>query len=141
MAMGKSPTKTRRRAGIALALLSIAVVSGAQAAELTPHRGEILVNSGAGYRVTEGMMELKSGDAIFARPQSHASLIYGDGCAIDIAPGSVVWVRPSSPCTALGGPPPAHDPEPALTPRVTFDRDWLRDGAAQINRRKPPAGP
>jgi hypothetical protein len=126
--------------GPVLAALSIAVASGVQAAEIRPLRGEILVNSGTGYRVIEGRVEIDAGNAIFVRPQAQASLIYADGCSVDIVPGAVVWVRPSSPC-AMPDASPVRDPEPGLTPRAIFDPGWLQDGAAQINRRKPPAGP
>jgi hypothetical protein len=127
--------------GAVLAAASSAVALGAQAAEIRPLRGEILVNSGAGYRVIEASVEIEVGSAIFARPQAHARLIYADGCSVEIVPGSVIWVRPRSPCALPEGASPPRDPEARLAPRVTFDPRWLRDGAPHLNRRKPPAGP
>ncbi len=125
----------------ALAAVAAAPPAFAQLAEVSPVHGEILVNAGAGFRLITGAARLKPGDATFARSKALGRLVYADGCSIDVAPGSVIWVRAQSPCRADAGTPPSRDPEPILRPGAAFDPAWLAVGAAQIDSRKPPAGP
>ncbi len=125
----------------ALATVAAASPALAQVAEVSPVRGEILVNAGGGFRAITGAAPLQSGDATFARSKALGRLVYADGCSIDVAPGSVIWVRAQSPCKANAGTPTSRDPEPTLRPGAIFDPTWLVDGAALIDSRKPPAGP
>lgn len=109
------------------------------AAKIVPIKGNILVTSGAGYQRVDGAMELKPGDAAIAAPDAQASLIYDDGCVVDVKPGMVAWIEPTSPCAAgLGR---TRDPDPTLSAPRAFDPAWLVDGAALIKRNKIPAGP
>ncbi len=124
-----------------LAAVAAASRASAQMAEIHPVRGEILVNVGEGYRPIAGVVELKPGDAAMVGSRGLGQLIYADGCRVDVVPGSVVWIRARSPCTANASPAPSRDPEPALEPRMAFDPSWLTEGAALIDSRKPPAGP
>lgn len=116
-------------------------IASAQVAEVRPVRGEILVNTGVGFRAITETMQLKPGDAALAGDEASGSLIYEDGCRVDVVPGSLVWVRARSPCSADAGQPPPRDPEPTLVPRTNWDSSWLAGGAVMIDGRKPPAGP
>lgn len=124
-----------------LATIIATCVAAAQVAEVRPARGEILVNTGVGFRAITKTMQLKPGDAALAGDQASGSLIYEDGCRVDVGPGSLVWVRARSPCSADAGPPPPRDPAPTLVPRANWDSSWLAGGAVMIDGRKPPAGP
>ena len=84
---------------------------------------------------------LKVGDAAIAAPQGLGSLSYDDGCTIDVNPATIAWISAQSPCAADGARALSQDPAPVLQPRVKFDPNWLRDGAALIDGRKPAAGP
>ena len=117
------------------------MISSAQAAELRSVRGEILVSSGTGYRVIDGPVQVKLGDAVMANPQALGRLTFADGCSMDVVPGAIIWVRSRSPCSAAVDPPPHRDPEPALAPRVVFDPAWLVGAAVLIDGRRLPAGP
>jgi hypothetical protein len=123
------------------ALVAVAFALSAEAAEIRTVRGQVLINEGAGYRVIEGAVRLKAGDAAMAAPQGLGSLSYDDGCTIDVRPGTIAWIGTRSPCTADEDRDPSRDPVPVLQPRVKFDPNWLRDGAALIDGRKPAAGP
>lgn len=125
----------------AAVLAAIVLVSRAEAAEIRPVRGQILVNEGRGYRAIEGSVRLKIGDAAIAAPQGLGLLSYDDGCAIDVVPGAIAWIGPRSPCAAVEGVASSQVPAPVLQPRVKFDPNWLRDGAVLIDGRKSPAGP
>ena len=123
------------------ALSAIAIMVSAQAAEIALIRGEILANSGSGYRAIEGAEQLKSGDAIVPSLHSIGKLTYPDGCVVDVAPGSVTWVQSRSPCSLGADQRSRQDPAPTLPPRMAFNPVWLIEGAKQLVVRKPPAGP
>jgi hypothetical protein len=103
-----------------------------------PLSGEILVNSGAGYHRIVGAVKLKPGDAAIAEPNAQASLVYDDGCAIDVSPGMVAWVEQTSPCAKMSD---RRDPDPKLSAPRVFDPSWLDDGVARMTRHRNPAGP
>ena len=124
-----------------LATIIATCVAAAQVAEVRPVRGEILVNTGVGFRAITETVQLKPGDAALAGDEASGSLIYEDGCRVDVVPGSLVWVHARSPCSADAGQPPPRDPEPTLVPRTNWDSSWLAGGAVMIDGRKPPAGP
>ena len=122
----------------ALAALSLLFVTSlAQATKAVPMDGQVLVNTGAGYRVIVDAVELKPGDSVIANFRSLGSLVYPDGCRVEVVPGSIAWVEPLSPCTAAA----ARDPEPKLAAPNAFDPAWLRVGAALVGGGKRPAGP
>jgi hypothetical protein len=112
--------------------------SPALVAEVVPVKGEVLANTGTGYLAVEERMKLNEGDAVIVSPGSRGSLVYADGCAIDVVPGMIAWVGPKSPCSE--GTAKTDGPSP-LTPTKTFKRDWLVGGAAQLKRTTIPAGP
>ncbi len=116
-----------------------AIVPLAQAAKITPIKGEVLVNSGAGYQRIEGTVELKPGDSAIANPSAQGSLVYADGCVVDVVPGMVAWVDQTSPCAATHR--GTRDPATTLTTPKSFDPGWLLDGAASAKRRLQPAAP
>lgn len=121
----------------AIVAVVLLVATMADAAKVVPIKGEILVNTGAGYQRIDGAVELKPGDSAIANPSAQASLIYDDGCVVDILPGMVAWSELTSPCQAGG----TRDPDPTLPTPKAFDPAWLLDGAAAIKRQQYPAGP
>jgi len=123
---------------VAVALLA-ATMASSDAAKVVPVKGEILVNSGAGYQRIDGPVELKPGDSAIANPSAQATLIYDDGCVVDIVPGMVAWGELTSPCRS--GTRGTRDPDPTLPTPKAFDPAWLLDGAAAIKRQQYPAGP
>ena len=73
------------------------------AATVDSIQGQVLLNSGAGYRVVTGTMEAKIGDSVMVNPGSSARLVYADGCTVKVEPGSVTAVAPESPCKTRAG--------------------------------------
>jgi hypothetical protein len=132
-----SAMKWARR--VLLVAISLGVtVPSALAAEIVPVKGEVLANTGTGYQPVGGRMKLNEGDSVIVAPGAQGSLVYADGCTLEVVPGMVAWVEPKPPCSegraSAAAPPP-------LAPTKTFKRDWLVGGAAQLKRTTIPAGP
>lgn len=130
-------SKWAQSAFIASAVI-ISTAPPVHAADLVPVKGEISVNRGTGYHPVRDRTRLTDGDAVIAAPGALGSLIYADGCTIDILPGTVAWVGSTSPCAS--GVTPAER-FPPLSPTKAFKRDWLVGGAASLKRTRIPAGP
>ena len=84
------------------------------AAIVTVERGQVLLNSGQGYRLIAGSTNANPGDMVVVNPGGLARIIYPDGCAIDVRPPDVVAVAAQSPCQqqqAKSDPPPS-EPQP-----------------------------
>lgn len=75
----------------------------AQAAYVSGIRGDVYVNRGGGYQQIEGQAGLNAGDSVMAGTTGRATLDYGDGCVIELTPGSVVAIGQISPCAIETG--------------------------------------
>lgn len=129
------------KSGSLVAALCLLSAPPAQAAKVAVQGGELLVNSGAGYRAVIDAAEVKPGGAVLARPRASGSIVYEDGCTVKVEPGTVLWVAPRSPCADTGRAAADRDPDPRLAATKAFDPSWLIDGAALLGIGKKPAGP
>jgi hypothetical protein len=86
--------------GFRVAMLAWLPFCAAQAAMLEAIQGQVMVNTGNGYRFVSGTVELKPGDMVIANSGGAAQLAYDDGCSVQVQAGSVVTVGPQSPCAA-----------------------------------------
>ncbi len=102
--------KTRMLTIVAAALLTSTV---AQAAVLAGIEGPVLVNTGVGFQLTKGPVELKPGDLVMAYTGSNAQLSYPDGCSVPLATGTVVTIGAQSPCATQA--PQNNTPPPQPT--------------------------
>ena len=84
-----------------LASLILASVP-AQAATLTPEKGQVLFNNGDGYKLASHPTEVLPGHSIVANPGGAARVTFDDGCTVDVRPGSVFTVAAQSPCQRAG---------------------------------------
>jgi hypothetical protein len=103
-------------AGVGALMLSLLAGSAVSAATLEGIQGEVMINTGAGYRFVSGVVELKPGDMVIANAGGTAQLMYGDGCTVPVQAGGFVTVSADSPCltTQANG-----DGAPAINP-TTF---------------------
>lgn len=83
---------------ICAALLSSSI---AQAATLGIANGQILVDNGGGFQPASAGMTLKPGDRVMAKADGKGSIAY-EGCAVEVAAGSVVTVQQTTPCMTTG---------------------------------------
>jgi hypothetical protein len=104
-----------------LIALGSAVILGtsANAATVTPEKGELLVNRGTGYKPVKQPTEAAAGDRVMARPKSSGRIEYPEGCVVKVSPGTVFTVVAKSPCAPGGlhietaASPPGQPPPPA----------------------------
>lgn len=94
---------------IAGAFFCLALLSGsAWAATLEPGQGDLSINQGSGFQPVNARVDAKIGDSVVVTSGGSATLVYDDGCQVQVQPGAVVTVAPLSPCAASsyaqGGP-------------------------------------
>jgi hypothetical protein len=90
-----------RLAVAAIAFLSTACLGApASAATLESIAGQVSINRGNGFQRVMGAVEANVGDAIMVGPGGRARVVYGDGCPVNVDPGSVVRIEAQSPCAA-----------------------------------------
>jgi hypothetical protein len=63
-------------------------------------QGQVLVNSGSGYRLVDGSAQLEPGGTVVANPGSVAQVVYGGSCTITVQPGTVYLGAAKAPCQA-----------------------------------------
>jgi len=105
-----------------LATLSVAcsllVAGSCWAATVEPGQGNLYINHGQGYLPVTGPVEGNVGDSIMVSPGGSGVLVYADGCRVNVLPGGVTTITPSSPCVNPYGqnqPPP---PDTGLSPSM-----------------------
>jgi hypothetical protein len=92
--------------GLAAAVAcGLAVSAPAQAARATVQsvQGNVSIDRGTGFQQLTSAMPAEIGNRIMAAPGSSAKIVYGDGCTVEVKPGSVVSVGKESPCRAPNG--------------------------------------
>jgi hypothetical protein len=83
------------------AFCGVALLSGsAWAATLEPTEGALAVNQGGGFRPVKTRIDANVGDSVMVAPGGSATLVYDDGCKVEVQPGSVTTIAALSPCAA-----------------------------------------
>jgi len=88
-------------------LAGLGAIGVAEAAVLEPLRGNVRVSHGGGYLAVRAATNVDPGDQVMVGSKGQARVVYPDGCAVDVKPGSVMVVGAESPCTkqaAAGSP-------------------------------------
>lgn len=73
------------------------------AAMVNATQGQVLVNQGSGYQQVAGATDVGPGGTVVVNPGGSAQIVYPDGCAVAVQPGSVYTISPQSPCLAQDG--------------------------------------
>ncbi len=94
--MQSKPILTWAAAGV----VGLLLLAPAHAATVTDLQGEVLVNTGVGFKKIEGPLELVPGDQIMVGALGSAQVKFADGCSVPVQPGQIVQVGPESPCIA-----------------------------------------
>lgn len=74
--------------------------SSTWAATLQPGSGQLSVNQGQGFQPVDSRIDANAGDSVMVGPGGSATLVYDDGCKVDVQPGAVATVAPLSPCAS-----------------------------------------
>jgi len=65
---------------------------------VTAEQGQVLLNTGQGYRLVQGSTNVNPGDMIVVNPGGVARITYDDGCVTEVRPPAVTAVSAQSPC-------------------------------------------
>lgn len=88
-----------------VAVLAAAFFSTAAiAATVNSTGGQVLINRGGGYQQVAGATEGNPGDTVVVNPGGSGTIVYPDGCVVDVSPGTVVTIGAQSPCSTGAGP-------------------------------------
>jgi hypothetical protein len=74
------------------------VTSASFAATVEPGAGALSVNQGQGFQPINSRIDANVGDSVMVGPGGTATVMYSDGCKVDVQPGAVTTVAPLSPC-------------------------------------------
>lgn len=74
--------------------------SSTWAASLLPGQGDLSVNHGNGFQPVNSRMDANVGDTVMVGPGGSATVVYDDGCKVNVQPGGVATVDPISPCAS-----------------------------------------
>jgi hypothetical protein len=83
-----------------------------------PGSGGLSINQGKGFKPVKHRMNAKVGDSVMVGPGGAATVVYDDGCKVDVQPGAVTTIAPLSPCASGSK---AEDPSWMCHPDQTHD--------------------
>jgi hypothetical protein len=116
------------------------VASPSWAAVVQPGFGDLTLNQGQGFKPVTSTANAKVGDSVMVGPAGSATIVYEDGCKVDVRPGAVMTIAPLSPCASgsnAQGPPPSgyYPPDCKIAPNgQPYDcgPDWVGIGIAAL---------
>jgi hypothetical protein len=82
---------------------ALTFASVAQAATVTPERGEVLLNRGKGFAPVLEPAQAAPGDQVMAGPSSAGRVAFEDGCIVTVRPGAILTIASTSPCERSSG--------------------------------------
>ena len=85
---------------ITLCCCAMLLGSPARAATLEPAQGTLSINQGEGFRPVNARVDANVGDSVMVAPGGSATLVYDDGCKVDVQPGAITTIAPLSPCAS-----------------------------------------
>jgi len=81
------------------------------ATTLTAEQGQVLLNTGQGYRLVQGSTNVNPGDMIVVNPGGMARITYDDGCVTEVRPPAVTAISTQSPCQQQKQSSPQNEPQ------------------------------
>jgi hypothetical protein len=81
------------------------------ATTVTAEQGQVLLNTGQGYRLVQGSTSVNPGDMIVVNPGGMARITYDDGCVTEVRPPAVTAISTQSPCQQQKQSPPQNEPQ------------------------------
>jgi hypothetical protein len=79
----------------------VMLLSGSSwAATVEPGQGNLTINQGQGFQPVNSRIDANVGDSVMVAPDGTATIVYDDGCKVDVQPGAVTTIAPLSPCAS-----------------------------------------
>jgi hypothetical protein len=79
---------------------AVLAASPSWAAVIEPGVGDLSINQGQGFKPVTGHSSANVGDSVMVGPGGSATIVYDDGCRINVKPGAVASIAPLSPCAS-----------------------------------------
>jgi hypothetical protein len=79
---------------------AVLVASPSWAAVVEPGYGDLTINQGQGFKPVTSRSDANVGDSVMVGPGGSATIVYDDGCKVQVRPGAVTSIAPLSPCAA-----------------------------------------
>lgn len=127
-----------KRSALGAFSCALLLSSSTWAASLVPGQGDIVINQGQGFQPVNSRVDANVGDSVMVAPEGSASIVYGDGCTVNVQPGAVTTIAPISPC-ASGSYAAADNPDYLFWGAVGVGAVGLGVGLAALAERRPVA--
>ena len=79
---------------------SVLVATPSWAAVIEPGYGDLTINQGQGFKPVTSRANANVGDSVMVGPGGSATVVYDDGCKVNVQPGAVTTIAPLSPCAS-----------------------------------------
>jgi hypothetical protein len=80
--------------------LTMLLSTSSWAATIEPGQGSLTINQGQGFQPINSRVDANVGDSVMVAPGGSATLVYDDGCKVDVQPDAVTTIAPISPCAS-----------------------------------------
>ena len=97
------------------------IASPCWAATVERTQGDLSINQGQGFRPIKSRINANVGDTVMVGPGGAATVVYDDGCKVNVQPGAVATIAPISPCASGSN---AQAPPWECHPDQTHDCGW-----------------
>jgi hypothetical protein len=74
---------------------AVLVASPSWAAVVEPGYGDLTINQGQGFKPVTSRVSANVGDSVMVGPGGAATVVYEDGCKVDVRPGAVMTIAPT----------------------------------------------
>jgi hypothetical protein len=92
---------------------ALLIASPSWAALVEPGLGDLTINKGQGFKPVKSSITANVGDSVMVGPSGSATVVYEDGCKVNVGPGAVTTIAPLSPCASGAN---AQDNRPECRP-------------------------
>ena len=89
-----------KRPFVAAFCLATLLSTSGWAATIEPGQGNLSINQGQGFQPVNSRVDANVGDSVIVAPGGSATVVYDDGCKVDVQPGAITTIAPLSPCAS-----------------------------------------
>lgn len=89
-----------KRSYVGALCLATLLSTSSWAASIEPGQGSLTINQGQGFQPVNNRIDANVGDFVMVAPGGSATVVYDDGCTVNVQPGAVTTIAPLSPCAS-----------------------------------------